>query len=192
EWCAASCELEPKHRFDGTQRYLRLVEPRLTRGEPLQPQPGQQENAPPATRRALDEAPELHRQGKREQEDDHGRPHRGADRQQPVRTERDGQCERREVRAAPRGEPRRAGGTLPRRLEPPRFGSGDGTVLRAVKVERSTAEDRRDEQQRERDARARRARSLEQGETERRDQSGQYQPALAPLRDAVAPEERFE
>ena len=117
----------------------------------------------------------------------------GAERQQLIGAEGDGECECREVRAAPRREPRRPRAALPRRVEAalPRLRRSRGALRRGGAV-RGRAGSWRGGR-----AESAIAAIVDQGpptrrEAERRDQRGQDQPALTPLRDAVALEERRE
>src|SRR5579871_2757562 len=73
-----SGELARQHCRNRAERDLRLVEAGFPRRQALEPEARQQEGMPERTGRALDEPPELHREGEREDEDDERRPELGA------------------------------------------------------------------------------------------------------------------
>ena len=122
------------------QRDARLVKPRLARGEPLQSESRQKDDAR-KTRQALNQLPELHRERQREHRHD-DRCENGR-RQGPEAAPEDGDRhqQRGEVRAAAHREARGQGCAMPGLPKTPLLECGDRTVLGTVQVERAAAQE---------------------------------------------------
>ena len=83
-------QLAPEDRRDSGEGEARLVERRLTGSQPLKREPGGEKRSGRRQRRALHDAPELHREPEREQRDEHRCPERRRKGPQPVGDEPDG------------------------------------------------------------------------------------------------------
>src|SRR5262249_39969835 len=81
--CRRKCELEDGG--GGSEREPRLGERGLASRQPLQREAGPEQRPQGATARRLDELPELHRHGERDEEHDERRPHRERERPERLR-----------------------------------------------------------------------------------------------------------
>src|SRR4029079_1914679 len=166
-----------------------LVEIRLTRRQPLQPETWQQEN-PGEPPRGLQQQPELHRQAERE-DGDHDRRDRGR-RQRPEATAED--CDRQEqrgeIRPTAKGEARRMRAAVPGVPEAPLLECSDRAMFGAVKEERPAAQQPHQQRARGDAADNEADPARRKGEQQRRDDRNDEEVALLAPRDAFAPEHR--
>src|SRR5215210_5134706 len=122
------------------QRDARLVELRLTRREPLQSQAGQKDDAR-ETRQALNQLPQLHREGQREHGYDDRSERGGRQRPETAAEDGDGHQQRREIRATAQREARGQRCAVPGFPKTPLLECRDRPVLGTVQVERAAAQE---------------------------------------------------